>query len=922
VEFIFEFYAKADWISGEGPKDIGLHEMCRQIQRLSAAWPAVVILTDLEPVEEDDVIRTIHNSAVSDVLMSLMTGHPQTRIAITTSERSKWALAKSLGFEVLEIPLDGLTELEEVTLPTEDLHQILSPGFKTTGVCWLLAKTMLSLADVRAPAKREAYCREAEARLIEHDAQSLASVIFSGLLTETERTLLGLVATSRDGLRRSVLDRLHAAFVGCGPNSLNSQLNRTECLQLTELRTLLRIRVERVDPQLSMAGEPPEEETFLLDEPWRRLFLIAWWSKDPRQARRGSWLISCEAARQARLLRIHQRVGDGMASRGRDIQALVTLIASVDPGAVKKDNGSTVNGPFPERAILPSLEGAFLQRATPAEQPDPRTALQFALLHLYRRDMEGASFRLLSAMEDARSRLGVLMAFFAPSVPWARLDELKLVPDWSAYGYLRFAFSEGELMAMLTTTAMAALRLQRHDIVTAAVRLGEALAEQTEASRIPKVEFMRLLRTEVDAALLLGRNPDAGKTVNDGQEADGFQINSIIGRISNLRDTWFPCSVDGNGYKSERSVLFASAKMACRLGEAYHMAGDRKKAAAEFEEALRIENAMRADKAIGASVAPIFGGRGSRAVIRFRLDLARHMAWTSKWTMMIFEKDGLALPDPLRLEENGADGAISLARALLDENARRLTRGRQIEEIGLKIDAARIAAALHEFGPALEHLDRARAPRDGTDPTIEILMELAAVRARISLEAAMVCIRVDGYRIHFASSAGEESPGPYYGSRHWHNLQKAVRAIGAYLGRGEERPPAELAATLVGNAHTSLDTLDRLCPLVDDRVHPHTIDARYLRGLSFAVLSRVDVTENWLPHLREAKRHIDLSLTWMRLVGYRENEFVAAKVAKSIDDAIRRIGDDAHGVRSIPHLEEGTVRRHLQRPESEARTVH
>ncbi|MGY4627030.1 hypothetical protein [Bradyrhizobium sp. USDA 4486] len=163
------------------------------------------------------------------------------------------------------------------------------------------------------------------------------------------------------------------------------------------------------------------------------------------------------------------------------------------------------------------------------------------------------------------------------------------------------------------------------NLVSNAVHLREAMFRDRKGGRFSKISFMRPLRAEVDAALLLGGNPDAIRMA--GSDASiafairrhDVQLTGVAHRVSHILTNVLP-----ENEKYDGELYTARGKLHARLGEVYHVIGRVGAAKASFDDALKIERDVQRAERFNAPLSPVFGGRGARSYLRLLIDLAKH----------------------------------------------------------------------------------------------------------------------------------------------------------------------------------------------------------------------------------------------------------------------------------------------------------
>ena len=874
VEHVFQFYNAAHFSSlnlNRRPARISAMAKIERIRSMAAITPACILLADVAPIDEDEIIRSLSRDYVGDLVFSLLHGHPLTRVVITNTRfrhgpgRDATRLCEHTKIIPIElrIPLSSVRHFPSLTIDGSEL----SSELRVSGLSWRLAEIAIQLAKrrIEAAGEQSRFQRQCAVRLEEDSPTGLAALIWDRLLSADEHTLVGLIASSQDGLRASVLKRMIASLQrldrAAWPGAIPSELQL--CGGVTALEKLVQSRIIDVETCLAPMTVSEQEPLFSLDDSWRRTFLMQWCEKNAAWSRLGHWLIAREAAHQSRRMRLHD-VGSGtVVSFGRDVQALHALIASIDTTAIvtSAHSGQADAPNHLESSILPELE-------VHAAPPDPRLVLRYAYLLLYRRDLEGAQYRLVTSLDDSRTRLGILLPLFAPETPWLRVDERSLSRTFRVYGHLAVSLDPNELLELLTGIAIAALRVQRYRLLSAAARLGEELVADPKGAGLSMTTSMRLLRAEIDAGLLLGGNPEA--LVSPTSEASepshaslhrphDVQLTDVARRIRNLLDGPFALSAE---QAASIDILTARGKLFARLGEGYHAAGYLRAARKAFESAVDLQAQVLKLLPCGSSLAPVLGGRGVRSLLRFLIDVAHRKAWDEQWSVFIF-RDELALPVPRRIDPNSP--LLAEASRLHEEDARLMSRGHATDAIGLKIDGARLAVVRHDFAGALALVDPA-ASMKFTGSSVEVSLELVTVRTRITIDAAILCLNRNAEKAVFNSDA-------------------EVAALATYLGRNPTDNPMMLAEFLMERARDSWRTLKKLLALQGNRSCPLMTYARYLEVLLRAVESRRN-GNNTAEVLKGARFQLDGVLRHMKESGYGAHLFEARRLRDGINAAL------------------------------------
>jgi hypothetical protein len=248
--------------------------------------------------------------------------------------------------------------------------------------------------------------------------------------------------------------------------------------------------------------------------------------------------------------------------------------------------------------------------------------------------------------------------------------------------------------------------------------------------------------------------------------------------------------------------------------------------------------------------------------MRLLLDRARSSACGWPYQRFLFQ-DGLALPIPAHVPT--CDKEFIKARRIFEMNARRLGRGRGADQIGARIDAARISALTHDFRAALTQVELAAASRFASGTSIEVLLELLAVRTRICVDATIVSL--------IAQEDQERVVDP-----------DVVSKLADFLNIERNKPETNIRVVeaLVGRTRESGETFYRYAGTWGPH-HPYYTFGTYMMGWVNIVASRLPASrEVQLKYLREALRLIEGARRHMYESEYCMHFFEAGCVSRAL----------------------------------------
>lgn len=818
LDTILAFYRPGDPEPSLLNRDAGLSSAAKieEILRISKSCPACLILADLEPVENDAVLRSLHQDHVAQVLLGLFKGHSATRLILTgPATGGLAALEREAKRRGIRSKTFELTDRLRVDLDTLAVVTDGEGGREVGAFTYQAAK----IADRLASERNIKGLRSIHRSLERDDRATILRTLWDNILEPYERFFLGAVASVADGLRASVLARMALSrFRFDEAEWLSNGLTNPSQIEEVAKGLAEIVQVREVVPDLGQRGfrEASSEPLFYLDQGWRRQLQRMWFGSETDLARNCSWLIAREAAQQARVLKMRGGPSNSRSAFARDVQAFVALVASVDPSKVGKKITADRFWAL-EATVLPELDEN-------ASEPDGRTVLRYAFLRLYRDYLEGSDYRLLQELDDPDLRLRLLLPFFEPSKPWLASSERNLSDTLESYNFLYETFSPRELLDLLTAVALAALRLQRYGLLRAAVRLGEQLLSREKHSELyPKA--VRLLRSEIDAGIYAGGNaellPDrpgekSERNRQSAREDDGrhkrrgrggprlaqtekdYTFSHVVHLIQKA-EALFPAT--------ERTVdvTFARGKILARLGEAHLLAGNLDESVRAFFRALYAEKKIAKLEGSASHPGTVMGGRGARAFVAVLMETAKCKIG-NKSKGIVF-KSGLRLPLPPVVNE--LDNCLALARAMLAVNIRRVNALDTADRLGHRIDLALLAAVQGNYLLATDMLEQIEETPLHRGTNAELAMEMTSQRARIYMEAALLMIHYDNGQAEWPVD-------------HWmHQLQIKLRKETA----GELFDPVEV---LIARAESTLSALRELVKTADAHFLPIGSLLRYL----------------------------------------------------------------------------------------------
>ncbi len=838
IDRVFQFFVGDNPTIDPSATTYGVLE---RIRWMAGRSPACVLFAGIGPIDQNEIVRALYQDQIGEVVSAILEGDQRSRLVLSTTTDNPLTLAR-----------------RKAAVISGSLATVSTPDRGSIGLVTRLGSVARNVVAAAAlpKASRDDLLDRLRGRVEREQPEEIILLLLESVLGEDDRIIIGLIASSEDGLERTTLNAIVAAMrLAPQPLSLPDPLETV----LSRLAGLIHRRRVEVDPRRRIGRR--RDELYYVNKGWRALVLRWWMNNRTSLARLGFWMIAREAAVQSRAIRISATHLGTAAAIGRDLHGLTALVASID--IAKATSASIREEPesdFPEWIILPPLE-------ITATFPSPSLAYRYAFRVLYEDDLEGGNQRLLARYDDARLRLRALIPFFSPASPWESVDDWILDKDSGASVPLALLRPD-EVLTLLESTGIAAARLQKNQVVSAAARIAERLLADPDVV-VDALPVMRILRSELDSGIFIGGNPD--------RPHDPGGIAAVVARMERLLEEVFA------PHSTAPNAEVARGKLLARYAEALHLSGQPERALETFRAIEAMEAQLR-EQPGGPEQAPVLGGRGARSYLRLALDVGRRELWslTNDAPFVVYQ-DGFAQPFSPML--GPTDDWFGLAKKLESLNARRLAKARSADWIGAKIDAARLAAAGHRFTDALTFLDEALAFRFTPGSSIESLLELLSVRTRQLVDAAALAIACwDMPAARIAAYTQEIE-----------HLARYVRVeLDPHLDRGSAPgrfDTRELSGRLIARARDSLDALRRFLKPDQIQAQPHRMFADYLE----VWLDVIDTRQTDPGHdassraqrvaelLRNAAEKLNVVLAQMRRIGFgmhmREGELLAHGLA-------------------------------------------
>lgn len=671
-------------------------ERMKILRRYAADFPAIYIFADLSVLPSDPAHRLItQQDELLELINILLSGNTRTRIIVSCEEASaqgmatnenatnappysvmpwipsgSWPISKFRLVRLAPPRLEVLlTALSETPLPSLQRYQ----NDVVDGVTLHLAVALLQLHKQHGTARQgqqelEQLLQDARAQKIQLTAKAVANRLWLSL-TPLQKTLCLVIATSDDGLRHpSLLWVLEQINVGASDEEREIALHALDNAFNGTLMRAAPDRRQQTNTPDDLPGQKHEEKTHYEFDRATRVALLNYLEDGAEggldSVRKIHRIVAARAREQAHhwRLAVPGVYGGRLDDLRRDVQAVLSLVASIDPSDLMPPTAPPSHTPLDvERAVL-------------SGQASARTVLRFAYLQLWRQDID-RDYRLSTEHAAEELRFYVLLAFATSIgktfIPRARHEIADYAVRPSDLDRLGSALSGDEFSEFLASLAMAAQQIGAVAIVKQVMLyVDDRFAKPSDRQLVLAA---KVHRAYIDTLLQLGLEPNLREVES--------QVRARIDQLSG----------------SDAARLQAQLKLYLRLGEVCHLQGDkpaqdgrtkRDEARDAFEQAVTIEGRLSGNEECVEGRAMI-SGYGARRFVRALLDWAMTEAWAENW--------------------DAVEGLLSKARDVHVISLRRLTR-HAADRAAVLLDEARIHRVegyVEQYRP--DRCDKARA---------------------------------------------------------------------------------------------------------------------------------------------------------------------------------------------------------------------
>jgi hypothetical protein len=735
VDRVFKFFASRmpAAAANELIKDLNMDNKLAFIRAAAQTAPILLIVADVESFDTDATIRRLRGDRIGDVIQTVLDANKDTRllIGLLSDPDLPWeADAISVPVHAVQDELiDAINGLAPAL--ARKYQRILTPGDAdpraATSLDSLVMRLIIAVFERSKGSDRLTVAEGSfDAALKINAPNAMFDCLWRDMTTKADRLRLGLIATSHDGLRTSTFKRLLMAM---GAMSVNADTAEA----LTEIDQTPDALIEWARKfgcvvRLRDDGGP-DETSFYFRDAIRRQVLRAWMRDHPDQCRDAFWCLARETADQADRHVLNEGAEEPDYPLARNLQALKSLLASIDPRAVHEQPGASdpLKNSLSASNILPTLD-------IPAKvRPDACLAYMFAWRTLYKMELEKGEIDADGRLRAPTTRLSALLSFLSPTTPWteAQGTDLSLASKSfaDAMGLAAVVLNPAEQLDLLTRLAISAYRARRFTLVLVAIQLVEELErrhKQLPVSAIVRVYRLRLALGFFYCGDPVLKDPSLWPDVPSGEaEEDDFKLGWAV-KVGRRLLALLPR--DNNP-----DSIISRGKLYMRIAAIESWRGHGGAAGLAFVSAYREERELT-NQGYGPEPFPISLGKSARSVVR-------HLFWRAARTTSatIDFADGLKWPTLAPVTD---EGTIALARTLLDGDRRQARRGKPGARLHVKLDEARLAMNLGAFDRSEADMsDAVRIANRGA--AFEALFELAELRIAIASEVGMRRLAID-----------------------------------------------------------------------------------------------------------------------------------------------------------------------------------
>lgn len=579
-----------------------IKQLLEEIQIAARLQPALFIFASPDISRRGLLART-KDLGLRRLLLTLAQANFRSRIIVTNVEPWKTGYETRSGIEVLDLDVDDpvLDKLQEFFVNSPVLHENVIDALAThehllnkvlPGSLLSLAVSAIRLSDKHPSSditiqrvvgclvklvSSEDYADEIGLRRTTTPKIMSASVLsaYADLWDMMQATLLErlpvfdwllpLIAASDDGLTASTLQYLFRNFDVSGTEKplrevlvALGELSDTSKGRLVFKYRVIRPNVVELNPtelsrdtllnDFSFEGQAPRHMIrYVMDGPIAQGLIFAVKraesevDKDGRY-RRTYRTISRLARLRAKWVKLQSPhvYGENKRDLNRDILALVSLLASLDPEKILATARNEVEGT--ERRISTAFKEGRVFSGDPKETLSDLERLAFAYHIMFRRDIDRDN-RLTMRLDQDALRLDILLQFFhgVGKRQYSSLnDDQQQLPD-QIPNFLLHTFSPATIADLLTSIGVSSLYADRPGILRRAIKLAESyrfslLPEEfrdgskfLDMSLSIDMTFLRLWEAEVDA-LFLGYVPK-GSTPNEAWDLIDERLKEIERRL-------------------------------------------------------------------------------------------------------------------------------------------------------------------------------------------------------------------------------------------------------------------------------------------------------------------------------------------------------------------------------------------------------
>lgn len=656
VQHIYEFLTEGDY--DQNHSNLSVEDMAKKIETYALEIPAIYIFSDLDLINYNLSNSIDENNNFQLMIDLLIESNKKTRMIVTTTIipehfdhfnkhpkciaiDGEEILPSLIGWQIYFFPTPQIDDLEEI-IDDSDFRPIVSKfrqkHSEYDGEAVALLLILFNTLKTKKLLLQKIGIIDATIFL---DKRPLSNKkmkmeifrIFWSVFSDIEKDVITILSIAEDGVRDSTIRTILSNYnADIDVNLENLFVELSACFGLHFHRSFS----ER-SASMDCLNERTESEYISEFEFTTRRIILPWIEgENNERARFFQRAVAYEARSQAycRRLNTERSYGNKMSDVYRDIQAILGLLASVDPDKIgdHKEQSSRLRVST-ERTIFCNPEC------------DPRDVIRYAYLEIFKTDID-TDHRIDREYSAHYLTIHIILAMLTSlgrnywPHPNPKLEDV-------GFNKIEHVFNQNELIRIFIDLGIASHKVGANDLLKYALESARKLQPTSKA-------MAPLIRAHIDTAIFCGR-------LYDNVDVEGGGFLGILNYTDKMIDELS---------KETRGDDVNIVKMNMRKAELLYLVGRRSEATAIYEEMYDLEM-----KSLDDAGSFVTAGRGGRRWLRLLMG--------NVWILL--EKNGQANDHNIEKAENTLRQAYEIHTLAL----RRLSKF-PTARTGLLYDEARL----------------------------------------------------------------------------------------------------------------------------------------------------------------------------------------------------------------------------------------